>query len=75
MTVADRIIEHLSRPFSDLTPMEIAEGLNLNANTVRRTTRELALSGEIVEQSRYRGAPVYVIAPVAYTPSEPLVAQ
>lgn len=63
MTVADRIHDM----FKDnntfhRTPVEIANYLGLNANTVRRTTREMFLNGELIEQLRIQGAPAYVLA-------------
>lgn len=69
MTIADKIVAYLADNYN-CTPMEIARALNLNANSVRRTTRELALNGEIIEESRYRAAPVYILAPAVPVASE-----
>ena len=62
-TVADAVIEHLTRNTDPegYTPMEIAIGTGLNANTVRRVTKELAVSGEIVEATRAGRAPSYAL--------------
>lgn len=60
-TVADLIIEHL-KVYSSRTPQEIANMLGLVSSTVRRTTKELANAGEIVEVTRHFGAPVYRLA-------------